>query len=109
MSIMNMIDREFLEYIVPNGGYKPYTQQVLRFENGYGASIISDGYGSESGLLELAVILWIKTGPNEEYKFNICYDTPLTENVLGFLTCEEVNQYLKMIKNLPEKENENAG
>lgn len=62
------------------------------FSNGYGASIISHpgSYGYEDGLYELAVL---KDG-------DICYETYLTEDVLGYLTQEDVDDYLEKIKNL---------
>ena len=61
-----------------------YRQREYTFGNGYGASVISDGYGGESGLYELAVL---KDG-------RLTYETPITDNVLGFLTEEEVQERL---------------
>ena len=51
----------------------------LMFPNGYGASIIntSFSYGSEDGLWELAVLT----------KEGICYSTPITDDVVG--SCSE--------------------
>ena len=77
-------------------------QHIFCFENGYGASVIKrhdgiffDGsYGNHQDLFELAVI---KLENNE---WDICYTTPLTNNVLGFLTNTEVLNYLKQIKEL---------
>jgi len=44
------------------------------------------------GLWELAVIG--KDG-------SLCYDTPITDDVLGYLTEEEVNNTLVLIEQLP--------
>ena len=74
-----------------NGGI----QYHFKADNGYGASIIQHdfSYGGNNGLWELAVVG--KDG-------NLCYDTPITNDVLGYLTEEEVNSTLKKIELLPE-------
>lgn len=61
------------------------------FPNGYGASVIDDGYGKESGLFELAVIG--KDG-------GLDYSTPITDDVLGWLTAEDVAEALDRIEAL---------
>ena len=64
------------------------------FDNGYTASVITDGYGEERGLLEVAV-LW---------GGDLCYDTPITDDVLGSLTHSEVEDVLDRIAALPPRE-----
>ena len=71
-------------------------QVVHRFENGYGASVISDGYGAREGLYELAVIKW--AGENYE----LTYATPITSDVLGYLSASEVEELLDRIEALTE-------
>ena len=66
------------------------TQELFRFTNGYGASVISDGYGEKQGFLELAVL---RQG-------RICYDTPITEDVEGWLTADRVIELLYQIQKL---------
>jgi hypothetical protein len=63
------------------------------FENGFGASVVSHimSYGGKLGLYELAVL-----DKNEE----LTYDTPVTNDVLGHLTPEEVTNYLIQIQDL---------
>lgn len=70
-----------------NGGI----QYKAKFANGYGASIVchSFSYGHENGLWELAVLG--KDG-------RLCYSTPITSDVLGYLTEEEVNETLDAIE-----------
>ena len=70
---------------------------TVDFDNGYGASIVCHdmSYGGplvegESNLYELAVL------HNDE----LCYDTPITDDVLGWQTIEEINEILKKIKEL---------
>lgn len=67
-------------------------QYKFKFENGYGASVIKrrGSYGFEKGLWELAVL---NNGHLE-------YGTPITDDVLGSLTIEEVNSTLEQIKAL---------
>lgn len=71
-----------------NGGI----QYKASFPNGYGASIVkhSFSYGGNSGLWELAVL---KDGM-------LCYDTPITDDVLGYLSEKEVNELLDKIEAL---------
>lgn len=68
------------------------------FPNGYGASIIRNhmSYGHDDGLFELAVLTG--TGENDS---ELCYDTPITDDVLGHLTLEEVLENVDQIRDLP--------
>lgn len=68
-------------------------QCIVQFPNGYGASIVQGPhtYGGSNGLYELAV--FGKDG-------QITYDTPITNDVLGHLSEEEVEKTLLDIKNL---------
>ena len=79
------------------------TQRLYRFANGYGASVVrhSFSYGNENGLWELAVIVW--DGPTEK-DFLLCYTTPITDDVIGRLSEEEVETTLNAIEALPHKE-----
>ena len=80
----------------------PGWQLRYRFPNGYGASVIrwqmtiagysSGSYGAEAGLWELAVL-----DPAGE----ICYSTPITVDVLGWQTPEDINSALTQIMELP--------
>jgi hypothetical protein len=66
-------------------------QWKFKFDNGYGASVINDGYGGERGLYELAVL---------DRDGALTYDTPITRDVLGFLTADEVGDALAQIEAL---------
>lgn len=79
-----------------NGG----VQKVFRFENGYGASVVKNpySYGGDEGLWELAVVLVYENEGRLSWK--LVYDTPITEDVLGWLTWEEVEETLKQIEEL---------
>lgn len=68
-------------------------QLVYKFDNGYGASVVKHNfsYGGKKGLYELAVL--DKDG-------GLCYDTPITEDVIGHLTMGEVDKILVEISYL---------
>jgi hypothetical protein len=68
-------------------------QCIVQFLNGYGASVVKGPhtYGGQDGLYELAVF-----GKNGE----ITYDTPITNDVLGYLSEEDVSNILNQIKEL---------
>lgn len=68
-------------------------QCIVQYSNGYGASIVQGPhtYGGKDGLYELAVF-----GKDGE----ITYDTPITNDVLGYLSEAEVEKILLEIKNL---------
>jgi hypothetical protein len=78
---------------LPNNELNGGIQYHFKADNGYGASIVKHdfSYGGKSGLWELAVIG--KDG-------HLCYDTPITNDVLGWLTDEEVNNTLQQIVDL---------
>ena len=66
------------------------------FDNGYGISVVKfkGSYGYEEGLYESAVL------KGTEENWDICYDTPITSDVLGHQTEEEVEVLLYEIENL---------
>ena len=73
-------------YFFPNG----YGVSVVRFTTPFG----SGSYGAEEGLYEAEVLKGV------EDNWEICYDTHITEDVLGHLTEEEVEDVLQQIENL---------
>jgi len=82
-------DLEFKDHPNGMGG----VQAKIQFDNGFGASIVKTpfSYGGSKGLYELAV--FGKDG-------NIAYDTPVTNDVLGYLSEVKVTEILSKIQSL---------
>jgi hypothetical protein len=72
-------------------------QYIFKADNGYGASIVQHdySYGGRIGLWEIAI-----TKYDEDDEWDICYDTPITNDVLGHLSESEVMDYLTQIEHL---------
>ena len=70
---------------------------IFKFNNGYGASVIKNimSYGHAQDLFELAVIEFI-----DEFTWKICCSIEITDDVLGYLTDDDVLDLLERIKNL---------
>lgn len=76
----------------------------FKFDNEYGASVVKHfgSYGYEDDLFELGVVWY---GDNEFG--NLTYNTDITNDVIGYLTNEQVLELLERIKNLDESGREN--
>ena len=88
----------FETYLVEKSSLYDGIQYMFRFENNYGASVVKHfgSYGHEDDLWELAVIKFdAETG-----KWDLTYDTEITDDVLGCQTDEEIRDLLKRIKEL---------
>jgi hypothetical protein len=82
-------DLEFKEHPNHLGG----VQAVITFDNGYGASIVKTphSYGGDRGLYELAVL-----GTDG----HLTYDTPVTNDVIGYLRDIDVTDVMEKIQQL---------
>ena len=65
----------------------------ITFDNGYGASVVKHehSYGGDNGLYELAVL-----GIDGQ----ITYDTPITNDVIGYLRDIDVTDVMEKIQQL---------
>jgi hypothetical protein len=65
----------------------------ITFENGYGASVVRHeySYGGKDGLYEVAVL-------NSDGE--VCYDTPVTNDVIGYLRDIDVTDVMEKIQQL---------
>lgn len=68
----------------------------FKFDNNYGASVIKHkySYGYDDDLFELAVLYFEDDIPY------LTYTTPITDDVIGYLTNDQVLELLERIKNL---------
>ena len=80
-------------------------QAVHFFPNGYGVSIVRGPYtyGGKEGLWELAVLI----GTDEEWE--LCYDTPITSDVIGGINKEEIDALLNQVEELERINEEDKG
>jgi len=81
------------EYLVETNEHYGGVQRVYKFSNGYGASVIrhKGSYGYSKGLWELAVL--------DEFG-ELDYTTPITNDVLGHLSEEEIILKINEIRGL---------
>ena len=84
-------DLEFIDH--PMGAEYGGIISRISFDNGYGASVVKGpmSYGGKNGLYELAVL-----DSNDE----LTYDTPVTNDVEGYLNEEDVTKLLEQIQKL---------
>ena len=77
----------------PNMGHAGGVQARIQFDNGYGASIVRSQYtyGGDKGLYELAVL---------DSNGSLTYDTPITNDVIGYLRPEDVTDVMEKIQQL---------
>jgi hypothetical protein len=99
---MTFDDLDFELFITPSSGFEMFgsSPNGLKashyFPNGYGISVarFPGTYGWERGLFEVAVL---KQRGNQ---WEICYDTHITQNVIGHCTPQKVTEIIQQIENL---------
>lgn len=79
-----------------NNFYQNGIQAVAKFPNNYGLSVVRfpGSYGYEFGQFECAVLKFI------DDDFKIDYTTPICDDVVGFLTTQEVEELLQKVEAL---------
>ena len=82
-----------LPFFPINDGFMVGKKARMHFDNGYGVSVVSHSYsyGGRDGLYEVAVL-----DSNDE----LTYDTPVTNDVIGYLTEEDVTDVMKQVQEL---------
>lgn len=107
----DLIYEDYKNYEVNDGDYGGFEifgdsfNHRFYFENGYGASVIKHygSYGYKQDLFELAVLKFHsedEEGIGIGGDWDLCYDTPITKDVIGYLTNDEVLELLEKIKQL---------
>jgi hypothetical protein len=81
--------KDYNKYIIDFNSINNGMQLLLRFDNNYGLSIVchSFSYGNDNNKFEIAVI---KFNSEDNKDWNICYDTDITNDVLGYQSKEDV-------------------
>lgn len=93
-------DLEFNPHPIDPGG----KLAVKIFDNGYGVSVVRFfGSYTSGNEWELAVIL---KQPGERWM--LTYDTPVTNDVIGHLTDDEVTDVMRRVQELPQFETVSA-
>jgi hypothetical protein len=79
---MNLI-KQYNKYIIDFNSINNGMQIVFRFDNNYGLSVVSHSfsYGNKQEKFEIAII---KFNSEDDDDWNITYDTPITDDVLGY-------------------------
>ena len=84
---------EDLEFRPHRNSVMSGVQSIMMFDNGYGVSVIKTpfSYGGDRGKYDLAVL---------DSGENITYNTPVTEDVLGYLSEKDVTRYMIEVQKL---------
>lgn len=71
-------------------------QGHIFFENKFGVSVIksSQSYGGMENLYELAILV------GDDSNYELCYDTEITDDVIGYLTEEKITDYMALAQKL---------
>jgi len=86
---MNFTDLNFQ----PHPHYKDGVQAKYFFSNGYGVSVVRfpGSYGFQNDLYEVAIL------KGTEDKYDLVYDTPITDDVLGHRDEQDINNILEEV------------
>ena len=78
------------------------TQWTYTFANGYGASVVNHDHAYAGvNTFEVAVTHRVGDYPDPEKKSDLCYSTPITNDVFMYLKMREVADILDTIEALP--------
>lgn len=80
----------------PHPNHEFDAQAVMFFDNGYGISVITGKYAytNDENPYECAVL------KGNKEKWIIAYDTPITNDVIGYCDKEQVTKIMKQIQEL---------
>lgn len=91
---MKFSDLKFKEH--PNVPGEKSIHALQFFPNGYGVSVVRfpGSYGYENGLYEVAIL----RGTEDNY--DLCYDTPITDDILGHREEEDIENIIQEVQSL---------
>lgn len=89
-NIMKFSDLNFQQH----PSFKTGVQALHFFPNGYGVSVVKNeqSYGGKEGLYEVAIL------KGDEKRWQICYETIFTDDVLGWQSTEDVTDILHALE-----------
>lgn len=97
-NLLELMDSNFktfkdIQFEMMDDGFFDGVCSRTKFENGYGISVVRHrySYGGPSGLYEIAVL---------DSGGNLTYNTPVTNDVIGYLTPKEVTEIMVKIQEL---------
>ena len=84
---------EDLDFIKLDDGFMKGVKCRMMFENGFGVSVVSHtySYGGKDGLFEVAVL---------DADGDLTYNTPVTNDVVGYLNPDEVTDIMEEVQKL---------
>ncbi len=84
---------EDLEFDKLTDPFQTGVMSRMMFENGFGVSVVSHtfSYGGKDGLFEIAVL---------DADGDLTYDTPVTNDVVGYLNPDEVTEIMEQVQKL---------
>lgn len=88
---MNTI-KDYNKYIVDIRAFNNGMGVIFRFDNDYGLSVVSHSfsYGNSSNEFEIAVLKF-----KDDDDWSLCYDTVITNDVLGYQSEEDLINVIK--------------
>lgn len=94
MNIELKVNDEFKHYLVDKyDGEMDCVHYIFRFPNNYGASVVKGRYTyGGPKLWEMGLIFF-----DEDDDYDLTYEKDFSEDVIGYLTDEEVNRLLEKI------------
>ena len=86
--------KDYNKYIIDFNSINNGMQLLFRFDNNFGLSVIchSFSYGNKEETFEVAVIKFSSNGT-----WNLTYDTPITDDVLGYQSKEDVISLIEKV------------
>lgn len=97
LNVTSFGDIQFTNHTLGSGKHA-----VVLFPNLYGASIVGGArglYGDGENTFELAVVKLLN--PDDPTSWVLTYDTPITDDVLGWLSIPRLEETLEAISKLP--------
>lgn len=95
--VLEIVDAEYKTFkdlkFVPTEEFLSGIRSTCHFDNGYGVSVVRHkfSYGNKLNLFELAIIDKVE---------DIVYSTPITDDVLGYLSEDEVSDTMIKVQRL---------